>query len=894
MKKSMLVLALFLMPAVMLTKDKTGQKTPAVPALPQEQKIVKAIRTGAPVTIDGRLDESIWQSDAYDGFTQNDPEDGKPSTENTRVWVAYDEKALYIAAFCQDSEPDKINKRLGRRDAMIDSDWFMFAVDPYNDKRTGYMFGVNPAGSLLDSALFNDVSDDDSWDGVWEARTEINGQGWTVEMKIPLNQIRFPKKDEYVWGVNFRRIIKRKNEVASFSWVPKSEPAFVSRFARLEGIRGIQPGRHIEFMPYAVGQAQFRPDEQGNPFETGKRALGNAGFDIKIGLKSNLTLDATVNPDFGQVEVDPAVINLSAYETYYQEKRPFFIEGASIFNGFGRGGIYLNANFNWPDPNFFYSRRIGRSPQGYVTEDGYTRIPDRTTILGAAKLTGKLGTWNMGFISALTSSEFAQIDQGGTRLEQEVEPFSFYGVFRTQKDIKQGRSGLGLMATGVMRDLKLDVLAGILNRNAFSLAVDGWHFLDEKRNWVMGGWLGGTRVEGSVQDILSLQYSSMHYFQRPDATHVKVNPAATSLTGWGGQFSLAKQNGNSLLLASLGVLSPGFNPNDMGFQFGASDIINVMLLPGYQWTKPGKVFRYFLGALGYGRNCDFGGNKFWELGILLLQGQLRNFWNFEMQFAYNPESYSKTLTRGGPMVKIPYGYQVDFSLSTDSRKPVVLNGGSSVYRRPATGTEWYVNFSLRWKPAPNINLSVGPTLGHERTGIQWVTRVHDSQMTDTFGSRYIFGRLDQRIVATEIRLDWTFTPWMTLQAYIQPFLAVGKYDQFKELARPKSFDWNLYGEKGSTIEYSESEDKYSVDPDGLGPTASFAFGNPDFNVKSLRGTIVLRWEYRPGSLLYLVWTQNRADYAHPGDFQLRRDLGDLMTAPGDNIFLLKVSYRWNL
>jgi hypothetical protein len=854
--------------------------------------VVKAVRAEEPITIDGRLEEKVWKGEASEGFTQNDPKDGEQATEQTRVWVAYDDKAFYVAAYCYDSQPDKIIGRLGRRDSQVDSDWFIIAVDPYFDKRTGYLFGVNPIGSIMDSTLSNDVEEDDSWDGVWEAKTEINGQGWIVEMRIPFNQLRFAAKDEYTWGVNFRRVIMRKNETVSYAWVPKSEPAFVSKFAHLEGIRGIKPGRHIELMPYTVGQAQLRPKEPGNPFETGQRLGGNAGFDLKVGLKSNLTLDATVNPDFGQVEVDPAVINLSAYETYYSEKRPFFIEGASIFDGFGRGGIYMNAGFNWPSPTFFYSRRIGRAPQGYVTEEGYTSIPDRSTILGAAKVTGKLGTWNVGLISALTASEFAEIDQAGARLKQEVEPFSFYGVVRAQKDIDKGRSGIGFMATGVLRDNETPALDGILNRKAFSLAVDGWHFLDAKRNWVIGGWLGGTRIEGSAQDILGLQYSSMHYYQRPDADHLQVDPNATSLTGWGGKFSLAKQNGNWIGLASVGVLSPGFDPNDLGFQHSASDIVNLATMEGYQWTKPGKVFRYALVAVGYGRNTDFGGNKFWDAGVALFQAQLWNFWSINIEADYLPEALSKTLTRGGPMALIPYSYQLYGYISSDSRKPVVMESSDYLYVRPATGPDQSVYVGLRWKPAPNISVSIGPSLEFYRNSIQWVTRVTDAAMTSTFGRRYVFGRLEQQTIATDIRLDWTFTPRLSLQAYLQPFLAVGKYEEFKELARPKSFEWNTYGRNGSTIEYAEGV--YIVDPDGEGPAAAFAFGNPDFNYKSLRGTIVLRWEYLPGSLLYFVWTQNRADYAHPGELMLGRDLSDLLTAPGDNIFLLKASYRWNM
>jgi len=888
MKRSALWLMLLALPLALTAKDRPVKQEKKAP----EQRVVQALRAEEPIDIDGLLNEKVWKTEPTNGFTQNDPQDGAPSSEKTNVWVAYDDKALYIGAFCHDSDPKKIIGLLGRRDSQIDSDWFMFAVDPYYDKRTGYLFGVNPAGSITDEALSNDVNDDSSWDGVWESKAVINGQGWTVEMKIPFNQIRFPKQDEYVWGVNFIRIIKRKNEKASFAWVPKNESAFVSRFARLEGIHAISPGRHVEFLPYTVGQGQFRPAEQGNRFERGHKYLGNMGFDLKLGLKSNLTLDATVNPDFGQVEVDPAVVNLSAYETYYEEKRPFFIEGASIFNNFGRGGIYVNADINWPSPNFFYSRRIGRAPQGYVTEDGFVNFPDRSTILGAGKVTGKLGGWNVGFVNALTAREYAEIDASGSLLEREVEPFTYYGALRAQKDINEGQHGFGFMATGVMRDLRADTLNGLLNKNAFSLAFDGWTFLDKKRNYVVGGWVGGTRVEGSVQDILRLQYSSMHYFQRPDATHVEVDPGATSLSGWGGRMSFAKESGNFLFLTEVGVLSPGFDPNDAGFQRSGSDLVNVSILPAYQWTKPGKIFQQALVFAGAARNYDFGGNTVYEGWFASFQGVLRNFWQFNTMFAYNPRTIHNTLTRGGPLALRPWGWELDLQLATNSRKAVVLEANAVTYIQPQNGREWNAELTLRWKPRPNFSLSIGPQLMGETTNNQWVTRVADELMTETYGTRYLFAHIDQKIIAVELRVNWTFTPKLSLQAYIQPFIGVGAYSRFRELARPKTFDFNIYGQGASTISFADG--LYTVDPDGEGPAAAFDFGNPDFNVKSLRGTIVLRWEYLPGSLIYFVWTQNRADYAHPGDFQLRRDLGDLLTAPGDNIFLLKVSYRWNL
>ncbi|MCJ7485716.1 MAG: DUF5916 domain-containing protein, partial [Candidatus Aminicenantes bacterium] len=395
--------------------------------------------------------------------------------------------------------------------------------------------------------------------------------------------------------------------------------------------------------------------------------------------------------------------------------------------------------------------------------------------------------------------------------------------------------------------------------------------------------------------ILRLQNSSMHYFQRPDATHVEIDPVATSLSGWATRFNLAKQNGNLLVLASAGAISPGFNPNDTGFQYGASDIINLQFIPGYQWTKPGKIFRYALVIGGWFRNYDFGGNKNWDGGLVEFQGQLRNFWMLDTMFAYNPDTVSKNHTRGGPLALIPSGYQVNLNVTTDSRKPFVFEFAGTTYQRPRSSEEWNGQLSVRWKPGSNFSLSVGPTIGFERNDIQWVTKVTDAAMASTNGARYIFAHIDQKVLGAEIRLDWTFTPKLTLQAYLQPFVAVGHYDMFKELALAKSFAYNVYGEGGSTIGYDDVDGVYTVDPDGAGGAAEpFLFGNPDFNYKSLRGTIVLRWEYRPGSLLYFVWTQNRADYANPGNLRLGRDISDLFSAPGDNIFLLKVSYRWNM
>ncbi|NIN92596.1 hypothetical protein GTO36_06365, partial [bacterium] len=780
MEKKSAIIIILLLPLFLLAK----------PPNPQEQKTVQAVRADGPLSIDGVLEESVWQEQGYSDFTQSDPTDGAQPTEKTKVWVAYDDKSLYVAARLYDSQPELITCRLGRRDDFVDSDWFIFAVDPYYDRRSGYQFAVNPAGSIVDWTLYNDEWNDTTWDGVWEWKALIDEDGWTVEMRIPYNQLRFPKKDEYVWGVNFRRVIKRKNERICFVWVPKEDSGYVSRFAKLLGIQGIRPGRHIEFLPYSVAQAQYSPEESGNPFETGEKYLGNAGFDLKIGLKSNLTLDTTVNPDFGQVEVDPAVINLSDFETYFSEKRPFFIESSTIFDQFGQGGATSNASINWSSPSFFYSRRVGRAPQGDVEQDGHVNFPDRSTILGAFKLTGKVGKgWNLGFINALTAREYAEIDSSGQRFKEEVEPFSYYGVLRTLKEFNEGKQGLGFIATSVIRDLSNQNLAGILNKNAFSLAVDGWTFLDKNKTWVIGGWFGGTRVEGDQSAILELQESSLHYYQRPDATHVEVNDQATSLNGWGGRFYINKQKGNFLLNAALGALSPGFDPNDIGFQFGMSDKINAHLLTGYYQPQPGKVFRNWIIFGGPFRSYDFGGNKTWDGLLLIIEGQFLNYWGFSTMFAYNPKTISNTLTRGGPLALIPSGYEINFGLSTDSRKPIVISAHGNHYSRTIDDYSWSSSVSLRWKPGTNISFSFGPSYSIRKSSIQWVTRVDDPLMTDTFGTRYIFADYFQRMLSSNIRLNWTFNPKLSLQLYLQPLLAVGEYNEFKELARPKEYEY---------------------------------------------------------------------------------------------------------
>lgn len=873
----------------------TGPSAPASPPFtPLENKdlTVKAVPADGAVQIDGRLDEPCWQIQGCTGFMQSDPFDGEPASEQSMVWIAFDQENLYVAARLTDRFPEGIVSRLGRRDDQVDSDWFIFAVDPYYDRRSGFQFAVNPAGSIMDSTLFNDEGSDPTWDGVWEGAARMDDRGWTVEMRIPFHQLRFKSKDNTTWGVNFTRLIQRKNERTVYAWKPKEESGYVSRFAPLTGIHGIHPGRLVELQPFSVGKAGFLQRPEGDPFHSGQEFTGNAGFDFKAGLQSNLTLNLTVNPDFGQVEVDPAVINISDQETYYQEKRPFFIEGADIFR-FGDGGANHIRNLGWRNPRFFYSRRIGRAPQAVPSTAGFIDAPEWSTILGAAKLTGKIGNgWNIGFMEALTQREFAAIDENGRQFRQEIEPFTHYGVVRAQKDFKDGRQGLGFISTSVIRNLQDGPLASTLTRSAHSLALDGWTFLDSDRTWVATGWLGGTRVTGTPDAMTRLQMSFLHYFQRPDAGHVEVDENATSLNGWAGRIFVNKQKGRLVFNTALGAVSPGFNAMDLGYH-SRGDTINSHIEAGYQSFHPGRLFRDWRVTLATYRSFNFSGQKIDECYDFNASARFLNYWSIRLYLSYDPSRYNHRLTRGGPMSLYPWGFSRRVSFSSDNRKPVVFSLSAHYRTHPYGAHNYSIGTGIRWKARSNLSLSVGPSYTWRHSCGQWVTRVRDPLKTETYGIRYIFSDIIQETFPVEIRINWTFTPKLSLQAYLQPFLGAGDFFKFKELKAARTFDFLFFGEDGmSTI--TKEDGLYTVDPDGPGPAESFSFRDPDFNLKSMRGTVVLRWEYNPGSTIYAVWTQNRWDTSNPGDFDLGRDLADLLQAGGDHVFLFKVNCRFTL
>jgi len=851
-----------------------------------------AIRLNEQITIDGKLSEVAWLSNrGVSTFIQRDPLEGAKPTFPTIVYILYDDQALYVGARMHDSAPDSIISRLSRRDANIDSDAFGVFIDPYLDRRSGYYFGLTAAGTFIDGVLLNDDWDDDSWDGVWEGEVNIDDNGWTAELRIPYSQLRFHQKNKYEWGINFRRDIKRRNEINYLVYTPKNGSGFVSRFPLLCGINNIKPGRTMEMLPYVRGKAEYLDVLPGNPYNDGSRFVPGFGTDFKYGISNNLTLDGTINPDFGQVEVDPAVVNLSDFETYYQERRPFFIEGASIFR-FGYGGSRSNWGFNWGNPDFFYSRRIGRAPAGSLPDYDYANLPDGTRILGAGKLTGKVwGNWNLGTIHAITNREYADISLDGQSSKAEVEPLTYYGVLRAQNEIDKGMQGIGFISTFVNRDFEDHSLRNEMNSKAFNFGIDGWTFLDKDKMWVTTFWTGMSHIQANTNQMLSVQTSSQHYFQRPDANHVNVDSSATSLTGYAGRILLNKQKGNIIFNSAIGFIGPKFNVHDAGFMW-RNDVINGHIGSGYKWTEPGALTRRTQLIFALFGSLDFGQNVTWAGFFADAFIQFLNYYSIDIMYAYNPETKNNRLTRGGPLTISPPGWELNIQAQSDDRKPLTFGVSTGGYTR--SSNDWYrrFNISLDWKPVPNVMLSFSPGVSWDQEETQWIDVFSDPTATHTYQNRYVFGEMSQIEFSASIRLNWTFTPKVSFQLYAQPLVSKAEFNSFKELARPDSYDFNRYGENGSTIEYYDGE--YIVDPDGPGPAEPFSFSDPNFNFKSLRLNAVFRWEYLPGSTLYLVWTQSRYNDYYQRDFQFHDVAQILWNENSDNIFMIKLTYWLHL
>lgn len=832
---------------------------------------------GDQIRIDGRAIEDAWQSaPAASDFVQYEPAEGQSATERTEARVLYGRNALYVAIRAWDKNADEIVGQLTRRDQESYSDQVGVIVDSYFDKRTAFQFAVNPAGVKQDVYRFDDTGEDSGWDAVWDVATSRDDQGWTAEFRIPYSQLRFRDADVQTWGINFIRIIARRDETDVWAPTTRQDAAVVSRFGELHGIRGVDAKRRAEIMPYTVARLERTQGDGDNPFYSKNATFGTMGADLKYGVTSDLTLDVTLNPDFGQVEADPAEVNLSAFETFYSERRPFFVEGSSIYRFSITPGDGDNSS-----ESLFYSRRIGRAPQGSPDDQGgWVDMNQQTTILGAAKLSGKTASgWSIGALQALTSQETARIaPASGAMLDEAVEPRTSYSMLRLQKDFRGGRSAVGMIGTAVNRDPSVaDALE--LRSRAFTGGVDFRHrFSDDQ--YEVSGYLLGSHVMGSAAAMDATQRSAVHYFQRPDADYLTYDPTRTSLDGASLFLTLGRIRSEHWRWSTgYRTRTPGFEVNDMGYQRG-SDFHSTWAWAQYQQTTPQGPFRRYSVNFNWWGDWNYGGDRTSMGGNVNGNFQLKNFWNGYAGGGPNWGSWSQRTLRGGPLFKRDDGTNFWAGFGSDSRKAVAFNLSTWGNVRPQSDS-WGGGVSphVRFRPSGRATFSVG-------TSIDW--NVDDYQWIGEYGStdtRYVFGRIDQTTVGLTARVDYAFTPTLSLQLYAQPFVSAGKYTDFKRVADPRA---DRYQDRFDLLDATISGDQVVLDADGDGTPESL--DRPDFNFKQFRSNAVLRWEYRPGSVLFVVWSQGRNDFIENGAFHLGGDMRDLFSVHPDNVFMVKLSY----
>jgi hypothetical protein len=873
------LLACFILAFSMFAADITAKK---------EKRIYFTKRINRPPVLDGRLTDAVWETVEWSGdFIQRQPYEGQKPSQETAFKILYDDKNLYVAIRAFDKEPEKVEKRLSRRDYFA-GDWVEINIDSYFDHRTAFSFTVNAAGVKGDEAISNNGDTWDSdWNPIWYVKTKNDQQGWTAEMKIPFSQLRYGKKEKQIWGLQFNRRLFRKDERSSWQYITQDAPGWVHLFGELHGIEDIKSQRPMELYPYVVGKHQRFEKEEGNPFATGVSSQLSGGLDGKIGVTSDLTLDFTINPDFGQVEADPSEVNLTAFETYFVEKRPFFIEGKSILNF-----QITSGDGSFSNDNLFYSRRVGRPPQygPNTVNNEYIDIPESTRILGAFKLTGKTKKGlSVAALESLTAKENATFDYLGQRHEQTVEPLTNYFALRLQQDLRNGDTRIGGMFTAVNRKIDEPTL-DFLHRAAYTGGLDFFHTWKEKTYYVMLNTVF-SHVRGSKEALLETQQSSRRYYQRPDADYVEVDPDRTSLSGHGGTFAVGK-DGKGHFRYSGGVTwrSPGLELNDMGYLYRADRTMQWIWV-GYRIWKPNTVFRRLSMNFNQYQGWDFGGNQLFNGGNINGYTQFKNYWELGFGIEGELAAITNSELRGGPALKVPGGWSNWFEINSDSRKKIIFSlVGSHYWGNHQSVRQKEYQFGMTFHPTNALSIKLVPSIAWNKHQLQYVDTIEFQTEP-----RYLYAFIDQKTVSVTIRLDLSLTPELTLQFYGQPFLSAGKYSQFKRISNPRaerySDRFHIYGDNEISYEAGDNVLHFDENADG---NIDYSMHHPNFNFLQFRSNLVLRWEYKPGSILYLVWSQGRTGEDISGEFSFGRGMRDLFRVTPHDVFLIKFTHRFNI
>jgi len=827
--------------------------------------------------IDGILNDSAWTFVEWAGdFTQFEPANGAKPSQRTRFKIVYDDDYLYVAIRAFDSVPGEIVKRMSRRDG-FEGDFVEINIDSYHDYLTAYSFTATVAGVKADEKVTsNGFVWDDSWDPIWYLKTSIDKKGWVAEMKIPLSQLRFSSDSVQVWGLEVKRRIYRKDERSLWQAIDNRGQGYVSRFGELHGIKNLKPKKQFDLTPYAVGSYEHYKKIEGSPFHSGADWNPRFGADAKIGLSNNITMDLTINPDFGQVEADPSEVNLTAFETYFDEKRPFFIEGRNVYQFPLEPGDGENNN------GLFYSRRVGRSPQYYPDFD-YVKMPESTKILGAAKVTGKTKNGlSIGILESVTNAEKAEVmNEGGTEEKRIVEPLTNYFVARLDQELNDGNTVVGGMLTSTNRFINNDYL-NTLPTNALSGGLNLNHsWNDRKYNLFVKVF--GSRVSGDSLSMMRLQTSSRRYYQRPDMISPRMDSNRKYLSGHGGNISFGRfvHSGWSYM-AWVSWLSPGLELNDIGYLRNADQITQI-LWTGYTSPQPVGILRSYNFNMGQWNAWNFDGMHINSGANSHLTLKFTNYWSYRMGVYWNSNDKSAYLLRGGPIFIIPYKMHYWARISTDDRKKLSFEFSFSHNRGASSSARTSdLDFGIIYRPSDRLKISLEPYYGVNHNSIQYVS-------TEKYHGKdeYFLAEINQETFMFQFRIDFSFTPDLSLQYYGQPFISSGKYSNFKRVSNPRA---KVFQDR---FEEVETDEDYGVDLGGDGQADIYLF-NPDFKYVFFQSNMVLRWEYLPGSTVFVVWSQSRenGDYEQKHlPFQLDMDMNRMFRIFPHDIFLVKWSYR---
>jgi hypothetical protein len=866
-------------------------------------RVYRTVRLeGEPPRIDGRLDDGAWQEGEWSGdYTQYIPNEGAEPSHPTEIKILYDDENVYVAIRAYD-DPEKMQRYPGRRDDLV-GDIVGVCFDSYFDKRSGFEFDLTAGGGKIDLILGNEGYDL-TWDAVWHGKVGLEDDAWTAEFGIPLSQLRYGPHEEQVWGLHSWRWIARNWEESQWNLIPRNNTGFIYNIGELHGIRGLPKNRRIELLPHALGQvdsAAFTAEDQ----RERTMADGSAGLDAKVGLSSNFTLDATVNPDFGQVEADPSVINLTAYETFFEEKRPFFLEGKRILDfalaesegsfaialgeadtSFGEGGGAGDL--------LYYSRRIGARPSliPQLSEGEFTGSPRAaTTILTALKISGKTRDGlSVGVVESLASKETVQIARDGQQRQQVVEPYTNYLAARVQKDWAKGNTTLGGMLTSTHRWIR-DPALTFLPRDAITGGVDFVHFFAD-RAWALAAKGVFSQVSGDPEAMVGLQTNPVHYFQRPDATYLEVDPTATSLSGHGGFVSLGRSRTSKWRIGdSVRWVSPGLELNDLGFLLQA-DVVQNTFTAGYSDPVPRGVIRQWNVFVNREDGWDFGGRQTSGTTGIAAEATFRNKWRLGASLRAVDTEVDTRLLRGGPSMRLSPFLHMALTGLTDPSRRVMVSGGVHGHRYREGGSSVFdLSSGVRLQLGNRFSISTNYTYGHHINDLQYV----DTPETAT-GSRYVLGNIDQTTHSLTVRFNLSLTPDLTVQFYGSPFVSSGRYAAFKratDTLAPRYEDrFHVYGP--DEITFVPEDNAFEVQEAEGGPGSRYSFGNPSFSFREFRSNLVLRWEYRPGSALYVVWSQGRTSDSDLYEDSLGQNWDALWLSAARNVFLVKLQHWFSL